>query len=68
MKIGLHTADFTFPNGPGGLAADLARVVAADPDGRRRGAQDAAAGVPQVWEPERIALLQREVIPAADEL
>jgi F420-dependent oxidoreductase-like protein len=29
MKIGLHIADFTFPNGPSGLAADLTRVVTA---------------------------------------
>ncbi len=28
MKIGLHLSDFTFPSGPGGLAADLTRVAA----------------------------------------
>ncbi len=27
MKIGLHVADFTYPNGPAGLADDLTRVV-----------------------------------------
>ena len=29
MKIGLHIADFTYPNGPAALAADLTRVVVA---------------------------------------
>jgi alkanesulfonate monooxygenase len=29
VKIGLHVADFTFPNGPAGLADDLTRVVVA---------------------------------------
>ncbi len=29
MKIGLHLSDFTYPSGPGGLADDLIRVVAA---------------------------------------
>jgi hypothetical protein len=29
VKIGLHIADFTYPNGPGGLADDLTRLVAA---------------------------------------
>ncbi|MGH3980039.1 MAG: LLM class F420-dependent oxidoreductase [Pseudonocardiaceae bacterium] len=29
MRIGLHIADFTYPNGPAGLAADLERVVTA---------------------------------------
>jgi F420-dependent oxidoreductase-like protein len=29
VKIGLHIADFTYPNGPGALADDLTRVVAA---------------------------------------
>ncbi|MGI8665829.1 MAG: LLM class F420-dependent oxidoreductase [Jatrophihabitans sp.] len=29
MKIGLHIADFTYPNGPAGLAEDLTRVVVA---------------------------------------
>lgn len=32
MKIGLHIADFTFPNGPAGLADDLTRVVVAAED------------------------------------
>ncbi len=29
MEIGLHVADFTYPNGPAGLADDLTRVVTA---------------------------------------
>jgi alkanesulfonate monooxygenase len=29
VKIGLHIADFTYPNGPAGLADDLTRVVTA---------------------------------------
>ena len=29
MEIGLHIADFTWPDGPGGLARDLARVAVA---------------------------------------
>ena len=29
MEIGLHIADFTWPNGPAGLARDLARVAVA---------------------------------------
>ncbi|MBW0091679.1 LLM class F420-dependent oxidoreductase [Pseudonocardia sp. KRD-184] len=29
MEIGLHVADFTYPNGPAGLADDLTRVVVA---------------------------------------
>ncbi len=29
MKIGLHIADFTYPNGPAGLADDLTRIVVA---------------------------------------
>jgi F420-dependent oxidoreductase-like protein len=29
MKIGLHLSDFTYPSGPGGLANDLTRIVAA---------------------------------------
>jgi F420-dependent oxidoreductase-like protein len=29
VKIGLHIADFTYPNGPGALADDLTRVVVA---------------------------------------
>ncbi|MCX6463345.1 MAG: LLM class F420-dependent oxidoreductase [Pseudonocardiales bacterium] len=29
MKIGLHVADFTYPNGPAGLADDLTRVAVA---------------------------------------
>jgi F420-dependent oxidoreductase-like protein len=29
VEIGLHVADFTFPNGPAGLADDLTRVVVA---------------------------------------
>ena len=29
MEIGLHIADFTWPDGPAGLARDLARVAAA---------------------------------------
>jgi alkanesulfonate monooxygenase len=29
VKIGLHVADFTYPNGPAGLADDLTRVVVA---------------------------------------
>jgi F420-dependent oxidoreductase-like protein len=32
MKIGLHIADFTWPAGPPGLAADLARVAGAAED------------------------------------
>jgi F420-dependent oxidoreductase-like protein len=32
MKIGLHIADFTFPNGPAGLADDLTRVAVAAED------------------------------------
>ena len=32
MKIGLHLSDFTFSNGPSGLAEDLTRVVAAAED------------------------------------
>jgi alkanesulfonate monooxygenase SsuD/methylene tetrahydromethanopterin reductase-like flavin-dependent oxidoreductase (luciferase family) len=27
MEIGLHIADFTFPNGPAGLRDDLTRIV-----------------------------------------
>src|SRR6476619_2745302 len=27
MKIGLHIADFTYPNGPAGLRDDLTRIV-----------------------------------------
>ena len=32
MKVGLHIADFTFPNGPAGLAQDLRRIVVAAED------------------------------------
>src|ERR1700749_2535852 len=32
MKIGLHISDFTFSNGPSGLAEDLTRVVVAAED------------------------------------
>lgn len=32
MEIGLHVADFTYPNGPGGLADDLTRIVVAAED------------------------------------
>ena len=32
MKIGLHLSEFTYPNGPAGLADDLTRVVAAAED------------------------------------
>jgi F420-dependent oxidoreductase-like protein len=32
MEIGLHIADFTFPNGPAGLADDLTRVAVAAED------------------------------------
>jgi F420-dependent oxidoreductase-like protein len=32
MKLGLHIADFTFPNGPAGLADDLTRVAVAAED------------------------------------
>jgi hypothetical protein len=32
MKIGLHISDFTFSNGPRGLAEDLTRVVAGAED------------------------------------
>ena len=32
MEIGLHVADFTYPNGPAGLADDLTRVVVAAED------------------------------------
>jgi F420-dependent oxidoreductase-like protein len=32
VKIGLHIADFTYPNGPAGLADDLTRVVTAAED------------------------------------
>jgi len=32
VEIGLHVADFTYPNGPAGLADDLTRVVVAAED------------------------------------
>ncbi|MBV9922846.1 MAG: LLM class flavin-dependent oxidoreductase, partial [Pseudonocardia sp.] len=32
MKIGLHISDFTFSNGPSGLAEDLTRIVGAAED------------------------------------
>ncbi len=32
MEIGLHISDFTYPNGPAGLADDLTRVVVAAED------------------------------------
>jgi len=32
VEIGLHVADFTYPNGPGGLADDLTRIVVAAED------------------------------------
>src|SRR5262252_4217758 len=32
VKIGLHISDFTFTNGPSGLAEDLTRVVSAAED------------------------------------
>ncbi|WP_329139297.1 LLM class F420-dependent oxidoreductase [Streptomyces sp. NBC_01476] len=32
MEIGLHIADFTYPNGPGALADDLTRIVVAAED------------------------------------
>jgi F420-dependent oxidoreductase-like protein len=32
LKIGLHVADFTYPNGPAGLADDLTRVAVAAED------------------------------------
>jgi alkanesulfonate monooxygenase len=37
MKIGLHISDFTYPNGPAGLADDLTRIaVAAEEEGFAR--------------------------------
>jgi hypothetical protein len=32
VRIGLHLSDFTFPNGPAGLADDLTRIVVAAED------------------------------------
>ena len=60
MKIGLHIADFTYPNGPDSLATDLATVA--------RTAEDAGFGrisvMDHVWQISVIGPPERDMLEA----
>ena len=60
MKLGLHIADFTYPNGPAGLADDLSRVaVAAEEAGFAR-----ISVMDHVWQISVIGPPEHEMLEA----
>ena len=60
MKIGLHIADFTYPNGPAGLADDLTRIAAtAEEQGFAR-----VSVMDHVWQIRPVGPIENDMLEA----
>ncbi len=60
MKIGLHIADFTYPNGPAGLADDLTRIaVTAEEQGFAR-----VSVMDHVWQIRPVGPIENDMLEA----